>query len=97
MTRLAGLVLLSALAVPAAASHPTQARQERPRPTQSAEPPLAPPVAIPPAPELPRVGGNRPANATDAPGSAREPFHRFWMNDRPRVLPFQRPNGAAGP
>jgi hypothetical protein len=49
MSRLAGLIVLSALAIPAAASHPTRARQEKPRPTQSAEPPLAVPVPIPPA------------------------------------------------
>jgi hypothetical protein len=49
MTRLAGLIVLAALAIPATASHPTRARQEKPRPTQSAEPPLALPVPIPPA------------------------------------------------
>ena len=62
MSRLAGLIVLSALAIPANASHPTRARQEKPRPTHSAEPPLAVPTPIPPAPELPagragQVGG----------------------------------------
>ena len=47
MTRLAGLIVLSALALPANASNPTQARQKKPRPTQSAEPPLAVPLPNP--------------------------------------------------
>ena len=58
MTRLAGLIVLSALAIPANASHPTRARQEKPRPTQSAEPPLAVPLPIPPAPALPNLAEN---------------------------------------
>jgi hypothetical protein len=53
MTRLAGLVVLSALAIPANASHPNRTRQEKPRPTQSAEPPLAPPAPIPQATPMP--------------------------------------------
>jgi len=90
MTRLAGLVLLSALAVPAAASHPTRARQEKPRPTQSAEPPLAVPVPIPPAPVSPagRAGQARD-EAAELPNAGAD-FHRFWKNRPAGVLTFER-------
>jgi len=52
MQRLVGLALLAILTIPATASHPTPVRKEKPRSTQSAEPPLAVPLPIPPsAPE----------------------------------------------
>ena len=28
---------------------------------------------------------------------AREEFHRFWMNNQPSVLTYERLNGAIGP
>ena len=47
MTRLAGLILLGLLALPVEASNPNRIKKERPRPTQTAEPPLARPIPAP--------------------------------------------------
>ena len=47
MTRLAGLILLGLLALPVEASNPNRVKKERPRPTQTAEPPLARPIPAP--------------------------------------------------
>ena len=47
MTRLAGLILLTLAALPADASNPSRVKKERPRPTQTVEPPLARPLPAP--------------------------------------------------
>ena len=99
---------------------------EKPRPTQSAEPPLALPIPnAPPAPEpvlnsrlveyilfpnrwlceevMDRTGFsahirmNRLLRESEDLLQAREEFHRFWMNNQPSVLTFDRLNGAIGP
>jgi hypothetical protein len=49
MRRLTGLAVLAILTIPATASHPTPIRKEKPRPTESAEPPLAAPLPVPPS------------------------------------------------
>ena len=51
MKRLVGLAVLLTLVNPTDASDPIRARMEKPRPTQSAEPPLALPI-----PALPGLG-----------------------------------------
>jgi hypothetical protein len=53
MQRLVGLALLAVLTIPATASHPPVTRKERPRPTESAEPPLAVPLPAPPSTQEP--------------------------------------------
>ena len=56
MKRFAGLVVLTTLAIPANASNRVRVRMEKPRPAQSAEPPLALPIAPnPPASPTPVV------------------------------------------
>jgi len=129
MKRLVGLAVLATLAVPATASQPTPTRKEKPRPTQSAEPPLAMPQAIPPSPPEPildeqvletvlcpdralakwvvgRVFGdlsdpnermNQLLRESEDLVQAREHWHRFWMNNQPSVLSYERLNGAIGP
>lgn len=47
MTRLAGLILLGLVAIPVEASNPNRIKKERPRPVQTAEPPLARPIPAP--------------------------------------------------
>jgi hypothetical protein len=129
MQRLAGLVVLATLAIPADASHPHLTRQEKPRPTQSAEPPLAVPLPIPPStpttildervletilcpnqalakwvvtrvfgdPNDPNWRMERLLKESEDLSQAREEFHRFWMNNQPSVLSYERLNGAIGP
>ena len=46
MTRLAGLILLGLLAVPVEASNPSRIKMERPKPVETAEPPLAKPIPV---------------------------------------------------
>jgi len=53
MKRFAGLAVLTILTIPAAASHPPITRMDKPRPTESAEPPLAVPLPIPPSAPVP--------------------------------------------
>lgn len=50
MKGLVVLAVLAALTLPAAASNPTQTKKVKPRPTQSAEPPLALPIPALPQP-----------------------------------------------
>lgn len=55
MTRLAGLTVLALVALPADASNPTRTQKSRPRPVQSAEPPLAVPIPAQPAVTVPVI------------------------------------------
>jgi hypothetical protein len=129
MHRIVGLTVLGLLAIPVDASNPSHTKKEKPRPTESAEPPLAPPIPIPPAapeplvstelieavlcphavvaklvvtrliedPNDPNVRMRRLLNESEDLRQAREELHKFWMNNQPSVLTYERVNGAARP
>jgi hypothetical protein len=45
----------------------------------------------------PNVRMNQLLNESEDLRQAREEFHRFWMNNQPSVLTYERLNGAIGP
>jgi hypothetical protein len=45
----------------------------------------------------PNVRTNQLLNESEDLRQAREEMHRFWMNNQPSVLTYERLNGAIGP